>query len=224
VLRHHCSGCHGYRNSIFRRGALPPGLLGPWLGPTDPIRVGVFQLSDSARAVTTAACEAGPVPLPPPDPHRSAGDRTTARRVRPDDLGAWLLKGNADRSDLLARFQADPRIERWCVQPGYRARLMTAGQPVIFWASGSRGRLRYGVWGRGRLRGAAVPDPEHGQWWVPLDLRILPAAQWVERAQVRADPRLAGLEVLRQPQAGNPSFLTVAQFAALTEHLEAGPA
>ena len=63
------------------------------------------------------------------------------------DLGAWLLKGNADRVDLVERFRRDPRIETWCVQPGYRARMMDAGQPVVFWASGSRGRAA--VWGLG---------------------------------------------------------------------------
>jgi hypothetical protein len=136
-----------------------------------------------------------------------------------DNLGAWLLKGNADRTDLVGRFRADPHIERWCVQPGYRARLMRAGQPAIFWASGSRGHLPYGVWGRGRVTAPAVAHPPPGQWWVPLDITILPADQWVPRERLRADRRLAGLEVLRQPHAGNPSFLTPSQFAALTEHL-----
>jgi hypothetical protein len=139
-------------------------------------------------------------------------------RVTENDLGAWLLKGNADHTDLIGRFRLDPRIERWCVRPGYRARLMRAGQPVVFWASGSRGRLPYGIWGRGRLTGPAQIGPD-GQWSVPLDLRILPATQWVTREQVRADPRLGDVEVLRQPQAGNPSFLSVAQFTALSDHL-----
>jgi hypothetical protein len=34
---------------------------------------------------------------------------------------------------------------------------------------------------------------------------------------LRSHDRLADLEVLRQPQASNPSFLTVAQFDALRE-------
>ncbi|MET8068098.1 hypothetical protein ABZS65_31210, partial [Micromonospora sp. NPDC005313] len=68
------------------------------------------------------------------------------RRVTLDDLGAWLIKGNADAVDLAARFAADPHVTGWCVRPGYRVRLMRAGQPVVFWASGSRGRAPYGVW------------------------------------------------------------------------------
>jgi len=145
----------------------------------------------------------------------------TEPRVSLDDLGAWLIKGNADRVDLTSRFARDPRVANWCVRPGYRARLMRAGQPVVFWASGSRARLPYGVWGLGRLTGAAEPDPPGQTWSVPLDLVILDEADRVPRQRLRADDRLAALEVFRQPQAANPSYLTVAQFAALRTHLPA---
>lgn len=164
-----------------------------------------------------------------------AAPRVTPR-VTAAGLGAWLLKGNADRVDLAGRFARDPRIERWCVQGGYRARLMEAGQSAVFWASGSRARLAYGVWGAGVLTGAAQAEPDGGAadggledtgpagprdggWWVPLDVAVLPPDRWVSRTLLRADPRLADLEVLRQPQAGNPSFLTVAQFDALQDYL-----
>jgi hypothetical protein len=56
---------------------------------------------------------------------------------------------------------------------------------------------------------------------VPVTLRWLDAADRVARDAVRADPRLAGLEVLRQPMAANPSFATRAQWAALLDHLSA---
>jgi hypothetical protein len=141
------------------------------------------------------------------------------RRVRLDDLGAWLIKGNADNTDLLGRFAADPRVESWCVLPGYRARLMAAGQPVVLWASGSRGGRPYGVWGRGLVTGPAAPEPAGTRWQVPLDLTALPPADRVPRTTLRADPRLAGAEVFRQPQAGNPSFLTRAEYTALLEYL-----
>lgn len=139
------------------------------------------------------------------------------------DLGAWLLKGNADRVDLVERFQREPRIETWCVQPGYRARLMNVGQPVVFWASGSRGRLPYGVWGRGVVTGPAEPQPAGRVWEVPLDLTIGDPETWIPRQQLRADPRLADAEVFRQPQGANPSFLTVAQFAALGDYFPDPP-
>ena len=90
------------------------------------------------------------------------------RSVSTEDLGAWLIKGNADQADLPGRF-----------------------------------------------------DPRHGRWSVPMSLVVLPAERRVRREHLRADVRLAGIEVLRQPQAANPSFLSVAQFAAVSEHLEA---
>ncbi|MEH1165160.1 hypothetical protein V6V47_07215 [Micromonospora sp. CPCC 205539] len=145
----------------------------------------------------------------------------TEPRVRLDDLGAWLIKGNADLVDLTARFARDPHVTSWCVRPGYRARLMRTGQPVVFWASGSRARLPYGVWGIGQVTGAAEPGPPGQPWSVPLDLRILAERDRVPRQRLRADDRLAALEVFRQPQAANPSYLTVAQFAVLRAHVPA---
>ncbi|MEV4662720.1 hypothetical protein AB0J85_12300 [Micromonospora echinofusca] len=146
----------------------------------------------------------------------------TDRRVHLDDLGAWLVKGNADSSDLADRLAREPRVTSWCVRPGYRTRLMRAGQPVVLWASGSRGRLAYGVWGVGLVAAAAVPGEPGAPWSVPLDLTVLDAAHRVPRELLRADALLAGAEVLRQPQGANPSFLTAAEFAALREHLPPG--
>lgn len=54
---------------------------------------------------------------------------------------------------------------------------------------------------------------------MPLDLTVLAEAHRLPRESFRGDARLAGAEVLRQPQGANPSFLTVAEFAALREHL-----
>ncbi len=139
------------------------------------------------------------------------------------NLGAWLLKGNADRVDLAERFRRDPRVETWCVQPGYRARFMGPGQSVVFWASGSRGRLPYGVWGCGVVTGPVELGAADGRWRVPLDLSIAPPTEWVPRQELRADPRIADAEVFRQPQGSNPSFLTVAQFAALLDYLGEAP-
>ena len=62
----------------------------------------------------------------------------TDHRLTLANLGAWLLKGNADNADLAGRFAREPRVRAMCVQPSYRTRLMRAGQPVAFWASGSR--------------------------------------------------------------------------------------
>jgi len=138
--------------------------------------------------------------------------------ITPQNLGAWLLKGNADQVDLAGRFAGEPRVTTWCVQPSYRTRLMEAGQPVLFWASGSRRRDGpYGLWGLGRLTGPAAPDDTG--WHVPLDLLIADPSRWVSRAEVRGEAELRDLEVLRQPQAANPSFVTVREFAVLRRRL-----
>ncbi|SHM86535.1 hypothetical protein SAMN05443668_1024 [Cryptosporangium aurantiacum] len=130
-----------------------------------------------------------------------------------ENLGAWVLKGNADHVDLAGRFAVAPGVDQWCVRAGYRARLMQAGQPVVFWASGRRA----GVWGIGRLTGPAEAHVDGGLH-VPLDLTIAPEPLRVPRAALRDDPRLADTEVFRQPQASNPSFLTVEQFDAVLSY------
>jgi hypothetical protein len=144
------------------------------------------------------------------------------RRVDADNLGAWLIKGNADHADLTGRFAREPWVTRWCVQPSYRLELMRTGQPVLFWASGSRRRdIPYGIWGLGRLAGPPDRDAAEGGWSVPLDLVISPEAGRVRRELLRADTELAALEVFRQPQAANPSFVTRREFAAIARHLAA---
>jgi hypothetical protein len=144
------------------------------------------------------------------------------RRVDADNLGAWLIKGNADHADLTGRFAREPRVTRWCVQPSYRLELMRTGQPVLFWASGSRRRdIPYGIWGLGRLAGPPDRDAAEGGWSVPLDLVISSEAGRVRRELLRADTELAALEVFRQPQAANPSFVTRREFAAIARHLAA---
>ena len=126
-------------------------------------------------------------------------------RVTDDNLGAWLIKGNADRADLFSL----SKVTRWCVQPSYRTALMRAGQPVLFWGSGSKRRdVAYGVWGLGRVTG----PPADGA--VPLDLDIW-SADWVARSTLRLLPGLYDLEVLRQPQGSNPSYVTKEQLAII---------
>ena len=125
-------------------------------------------------------------------------------------LGAWVVKGNADRTDLLERVAREPRVERWCVRPGYRARLMAAGQPAVLWVSGSRAGTPSGVAAVGRVAGPVDED-----WSVPLDLTVEDRARWLPRRRLRAHAALAGAEVFRQPQAANPSYLTPAEFGAL---------
>jgi hypothetical protein len=143
------------------------------------------------------------------------------RAVLAQDLGAWLLKGNGDTSDIAERAAAGETIDRWCVQPSYRTELMRSGHPVVFWVAGSRRGLTAGIWALGELTGPPRLDPDgpHRKLRAPLRLRWLAPEERVSRAALRADPRLIDLEVLRQPMASNPSFVTVTQLDALRDHL-----
>jgi hypothetical protein len=139
------------------------------------------------------------------------------RAVTVENLGAWLLKANGVMSDIAEVAARRQPIQRWCVRPGYRTRLMAAGQPVIFWISGDRRRVTPGIWAVGELSGR--PDVTDGKLRVPLELRWLDEDQRVHRDTVRADGGLTALEVLRQPQAANPSFVTAQQMTALRAYL-----
>jgi hypothetical protein len=143
--------------------------------------------------------------------------------VSTDNLGAWLLKASGDNSDIAERAERGDHVAHWCVHRSYRTALMRAGQPALLWVSGSR-RVTPGIWAAGTLTGPPVADDgEPGRRQrVPLTLRWLAEPGRLSRDDVRADPRLAGLEVLRQPQAANPSFVNRAQYRAILDHLFTG--
>jgi hypothetical protein len=125
-------------------------------------------------------------------------------------LGAWLIKCNPSVTDADAILQART-ITSWCVAGNYRAELMAAGDPVVFWISGSGRRTPVaGVWGHGHLTG---PVADGARPSVPMVVRLL--ADPVPRVELRAMPEFASLEVLRQPMASNPSWLDQAQWRAL---------
>ena len=134
------------------------------------------------------------------------------------NLGAWLLKANGVTSDIAEVAARRQPIQRWCVRPGYRTRLMAAGQPVIFWISGDRRKVTPGIWAVGEVSGR--PMVMDGKLRVPLELRWLAEDQRVHRDTLRSDEALSTLEVLRQPQAGNPSFVTAEQMTALRVYLQ----
>lgn len=144
------------------------------------------------------------------------------RKVSTETLGAWLLKCNADHSDIAERAARGEHPRRLCVQRSYRTDLMRAGQKVVFWVSGSRGGPARGIWGAGTLTGPPAPDFDGPgpRLRVPLDLRLWAEPDRITRDTLRADGRLADLEVFRQPQAANPSFVTIEQLRVIEEHAD----
>ncbi len=106
-------------------------------------------------------------------------------------------------------------LVRRCVRPSYRLGLMAAGQPCLLWRSGPEA----GVHAVGELAGEPGPDAAVDVRWRPLPVPL-------PRALLRADPLLAGAEVLRMPAGSNPSYLAPGQWRRLLEVLEdeLGPA
>ncbi len=140
-----------------------------------------------------------------------------AKAVTDEAFGAWLLKRTSRSWDVRTWVAGAERCLEWCVQPGYRSARMRAGDPVVVWLTGpARSDPAPGVWGLGRVHGPATQQAD--ALAVPVDV----AAQGLllSREQLRHDPVLQGMEVLRQPQMGNPGWLTVQEWAQL-QHLVA---
>ncbi|WP_374971206.1 hypothetical protein [Terrabacter sp. BE26] len=158
------------------------------------------------------------------------------RAVDRSRLGAWLLKCNPALWDLRGLLDSgEDRITSWAVQPGYRAGLVAAGDPVVFWVSGpGREGLSRGVWGLGHATAEVEPWVEsgRGRWRsasdahgvrarVELDVRLL--GEPVRDEELRA-AGIDALEVQRQPFMANPSFVSREELAVLRRLLPAWPA
>jgi len=150
------------------------------------------------------------------------------RPITQQNLGAWLLRCNPKNEPQLPQLIAGGghRIERWCVADNYRSRMMAAGDAVVFWVSGDGRLLVRGIWGVGRVLGVGgfrlppADDPltrrhlvEAGERpRVSVDIPLLSMA--VSDRQLR-ELGIDDLEVQRQPQGSNPSWISADQMARL---------
>lgn len=152
---------------------------------------------------------------------------TKERAVERSRLGAWLLKCNPELWDLRGLLESgQDRLTSWAVQPGYRARLVAPGDPVLFWVSGGgRQGLERGIWGLGHATAESEPwaETDQGRWRsasashgvrarVEIDVRLLDEPVTDHELRVAG---IGGLEVQRQPFMANPSFVSREQLAAL---------
>jgi predicted RNA-binding protein with PUA-like domain len=154
-----------------------------------------------------------------------------AQAISRESLGAWLLKCNPELWDLSGFIRSgEGRITSWAVQRNYRSDLMAQADRVLFWVSGSgRSGLARGIWGAGHVVAPAEDwtDADRGYWIRDQPRRAVRGRVQVDIALFDepvtvADLRARGitdLEVQKIPQGANPSWLTVAQLAAVDELL-----
>lgn len=130
------------------------------------------------------------------------------RALSPETLGAWLVKASGAETSTREHVRAGfTGVETWCVRPTYRTELVTAGQPVLLWVSGSEPGLPAGIHAHGRTTGAARDGV--------MPVALVPLEQPLLRSELVGHPDLAALEVLRMPAGSNPSYVTPGQLAVL---------
>lgn len=163
-----------------------------------------------------------------------------SQAITDDNFGAWVLKCNPATWDLDG-FLADggSHIDSWSVQDNYRSARMRVGDPVVFWVTGAASAaLVPGIWGAGvvvapvEVRAEVEEDDEDAGYWLDADAELranffvvvdLPLfEQPIPRQVLVEHPVLSDAELVRQPQMGNPSWLTAAEWVALQSLLEDG--
>lgn len=152
------------------------------------------------------------------------------RAISRADLGAWVLRCNPAKWDLAGFLAAGERHINSCsVVQNYRSEMMRPADPAIFWVSGSHRVLRRGIWGVGRVvqgirEEPAGVNPATGDRWLDHAARrsvsnavFVDIPLWDEGV-FDAELRAAGiddLEVQRQPQGSNPSWVSLEQWGRL---------
>lgn len=163
--------------------------------------------------------------------------RAASKAVTVETLGAWVFTCNPKTWDIHT-FIADgnDRIDDWSVTGNYRSAMIRDGQRAVLWVCGpEHGDTPRGIWGLGWTTGPCfeVTDVDAGYWtdadkaaavrWMaPTDIELL--AEPIDTATLRSHPGLADLEIIRSPQTGNPSWISVAQLASLEELIDEWPA
>lgn len=145
------------------------------------------------------------------------------------NLGAWLLRCNPDVWDLPVWMEAGgDRIDNWRVVVNYRSRIMAPGQRVALWVSGNSRRIQRGIWGIGYVTSDVHPnapgDDDEPHYWldetshsaatmsVSVDIPLW--AEPITDTELKA-AGIDDLEVQRQPQMSNPSWISVEQLIRL---------
>lgn len=141
-------------------------------------------------------------------------NRGVARRsVTSENLGAWVIKCNPNKTPLDPMVSAGEAKRSWCVAANYRSRLMRPGQPVLLWVTTHK---RRGFWGAGTITGAVTSDD--GGHHVPVDIPLF--AEPLTATTLSNVAGLRTMEVFRSPQQANPSWVSTTEMRILKRLLE----
>jgi hypothetical protein len=171
---------------------------------------------------------------------RGGRKRIVVTTINEGNLGAWLLRCNPEgvreSPDFIENGAA--WITDRCVVENYRSKMMKPGDLVVLWMSGNGRRMARGIWGVGHVTSYVqdkVPDAadaDEDRYWLRKEARLAIANSiGVDIPLFRtplADAALkaAGiddLEVQRQPQGSNPSWISREQLARLEPLLPEWP-
>lgn len=153
--------------------------------------------------------------------------RTIASLADGSPVGAWMLKASPAIWDIGAAVEQGLGLDWWRLAHSYRAELVRPGHPCVLWITKGDSRVASGIWGVGTITGEVIEapgDPEDRLWVdrrareqvrprVPVEMCVLEVP--IRREEVRADPRLAGLEILRVPRIGNPAAVSPAEWEVI---------
>ena len=140
--------------------------------------------------------------------------------VTVETLGAWVIKCNPAVTDFGSLLRSGEPIRTWCVANNYRAAMMDTGQLALLWVSGPNGaQFARGIWGVGQVRApaeAVVAESSSSRRTTrvaQLDIPMLAAP--ITAGAISGVAELGKVEVIRQPFAPNPSWVSRGDLAVL---------
>ena len=135
-----------------------------------------------------------------------------SRAVTGETLGAWLLKSSPDASPVDEFLSTGfGTVTERCIRPSYRADVVVAGQPVLFWVSGNDQRHPSGLYAQGHTTGPAQLEADQ----LVMPVRLTAIDPPIMRRELVAHRLLSQLEVIRMAAGSNPSFVTREQLREL---------
>lgn len=150
--------------------------------------------------------------------------------VSESNLGAWLLTCNPKHYNLPQEIDdGETHVGSWSVVDNYRSRMFEPGQRALLWMAGpENGAAPRGIWGIGYIDGElSATDGMRGRYWsddakaaavrwyVNTDIEILDPDERIHVEELRSVPGLADIEIIRQPQTSNPSWVTKEELALI---------